>query len=75
MGTVAGESVGLPVLTGDPRSARDNGNYIYYYITNPAGCQEMRLSWRENQNITVKKIPPLRGLSGLVMGINFSTVV
>lgn len=29
VGTVAGESVGLPVLTGQPRSVRDNGNYIY----------------------------------------------
>ena len=73
VGTVAGESVGLPVLTGQPRSVRDNGNYIKYYITYPAECQEMRRPWRANQNITVKKIPPLRGLSGLVMGINFST--
>ena len=73
MGTVAGESVGLPVLTGQPRSVRDDGNYIKYYITNPAECQEMRRPWRENQNITVKKIPPLRGLCGLVMGIIFST--
>lgn len=40
----------------------------------PPDVKKCASSGAKIKNITVKKIPPLRGLCGLVMGINFSTV-